>query len=227
MASSRATWPDPVIHGIVTDVPTSAGGDRAEAGGCVPRRFYSVEEAVRDLADVLLRGPLLARAYAGGLDRRLRERVMVAVSQVNVCTGCTRAHQSWARRAGVSAAELEGLRVGELECLDAQSRAAVAYAVVRAESHFAESVPWDLERSAREQLSAAELDQVDAVARAMALANLSLSTLTHRNPASRTGAGQHPVFAWVRSHTSGKLGSAREHSDLLAGLRGDGTGRAT
>ncbi len=36
-----------MIHGVVTDAPTAAGGDRAEAGGCVSRRFYSVEEAVQ------------------------------------------------------------------------------------------------------------------------------------------------------------------------------------
>ena len=227
MTSSNGTRPDPTIHGMVRDVPTSAGPARGEVGGCVPRRFYSVGEATRDIASVLLRGPLLARAYAGGLDRRLRERVMVAVSQVNACSECTRAHQSWARRAGVSPTELEALSVGDLERLDPRSRAAVTYAVARAESHFGESVPRDVEESAREHLSAGELNQIDAVARAMALANLSLSTLTGRKPASRTGAGQHPVFAWLWSHTSGKVGSARERSDLLAGLRGDGTGRAT
>lgn len=186
----------------------------------MPRRFYSVEEAARDFTNVLLRGPLLARAYAGGLDRRLRERVMVAVSQVNACSECTRLHQSWARRAGVSLTELDALRVGDLKTLDPRSRAAVSYAVARAERRFAEPVPPDVQQSAREHLSAGELDQVDAVARAMALANLSLSTLIERKPTPRTGAGRHPVFARVWSHTSGKVGSAGERSELLAGLSG-------
>jgi AhpD family alkylhydroperoxidase len=221
MTSSNGTRPETAAeHGTVSEVSDLAEADRGEVGGCVPRRFYSVGEATRDLADVLLRGPLLARAYTGGLDRRLRERVMVAVSQVNACSECTRVHQSWARRAGVSSTELEALRVGDLEPLDPRGRAAVSYAVARAERRFAESVPPDVEESAREHLSAGELDQVDAVARAMTLANRSVSTLTERGPTPRTGIGQHPVFARVWSHTSGKVGSAGERSELLAGLSG-------
>jgi len=221
MATPNGTRPETAIHHCtVSDVSTSVGADRGEVGDCVPRRFYSVEEAARDLVNVLLRVPLLARAYAGGLDRRLRERVMVAVSQVNACSECTRVHERWALRSGVSPTELEALRVGELEGLDPRSRAAVSYAVARAERRFAEPAPLDVEESAPEHLSAGELDQVDAVARAMALANLSLNTLTERKPPPGTGAGHHPVFARVWSHASGKVGSARERSELLAGLSG-------
>ena len=176
--------------GMPRGTPTSAEPDPglAAVGGCVPRRFFSVEEAVRDLASVLVRGPRLARAYAGGVDRRLRERVMVAVSQVNACDGCTRVHRSWARRSGVSPTELEALRAGELGRLDPRSRAAVSYAVEHAERRFAGSVPTDVERFAREHLSVSELTQVEAVARAMALANLSLNTLAAYKFPSRTRA---------------------------------------
>ena len=81
---------------------SSSGPDRSTvaAAACAPRRFASAEEAARDVANVLWRGPLLTRAYTGGLDSQLRERVMVAVSQVNACGGCTRVHRSWALRSG-------------------------------------------------------------------------------------------------------------------------------
>jgi AhpD family alkylhydroperoxidase len=146
----------------------------------MPRRFSSAAEAAHDIANVVLRGRLLARAYAGGLDSELRERVMVAVSQVNACGGCTRVHRRWALRAGVSSSELEALRAGDLEQLDARSRAAVVYAVERAEHRFAGSASTRLQEPAREHLSVRELEEIDAVARAMALANLSLNTLAAR-----------------------------------------------
>ena len=164
MTFQSVTGPESAIeHRPVGDVSHMPEADRGEGvGGCVPRRFYSAGEATRDLLDVLRRGHLLAGAYAGGLDRRLRERVMVAVSQVNACSECARVHRRWARRAGVSLAELEALRVGDLERLDPRSRAAVSYAVGRAESRFAEPLAGVAEGSAREHLSAQELGQVDA-----------------------------------------------------------------
>ena len=54
----------------------------------------------------------------------------------------------------------------------------------------------------------------------MALANLSLNTLAAGKLPSATGAAQHPVFARVWSHISGKVGSDKQRSELLAGLRG-------
>ncbi len=204
-----------------TDVVISAEDERGGAGAraCAPRRFFSAEEAARDVASVLLRGPLLARAYTGGLDSQLREQVMVAVSEVNSCGGCTRVHRSWALRSGVSSTELDALRAGKLDRLDPRSRAAVSYAVECAERRFAGSASPEIEKSAREHLSVRELNEVDAVARAMALANLSLNTLSARKP-SGTGAGRHPVFARVWSHMSARVGSDRQRSELLAGLRG-------
>ncbi len=229
MASPNRTRADTAARDrTLRDVPTSGEAAQGPVSGCVPRRFFSVEEAARDLANVLLRGPILARVYTGGLDRRLRERVMVAVSQVNECGGCTRVHQRWALRSGVSPTELEALRAGDLECLDPRSRVAVSYASARAEARFGEAAPALVEKSAREHLSADELRQVDAVARAMALANLSASTLTERKPALRTGVGQHPVFARVWSRVSGKVRSARDRSELLCratGARSRGPGR--
>jgi AhpD family alkylhydroperoxidase len=145
---------------------------------------------------------------------------MVAVSQVNACGGCTRVHGHWALRAGVPFAELEALLTGDLEHLDPRSRAAVSYAVDRAELRFEGSASPGIERSARKHLSASELKEVDAIARAMALANLSLNTLAAGKLPSARGATQHPVFARVWSHVSGKVGSDKQRSELLAGLRG-------
>ncbi len=102
---------------------------------------------------------------------------MVAVSQANQCSDCLRVHRRWALRAGVSESELDALRAGELDHLNPRSRAAVSYAVDLAQRRFAGSVSAETGGSAREHLSASELEQVEAIARAMAFANLTMNTL--------------------------------------------------
>lgn len=123
------------------------------------------------------RAASLTSAYLrGGLDPELRERVMIAVSRVNSCRGCTLVHERWAIRAGVTSDELEAIGLGDLAALDDRNRAAVVYATALAEARFREPIPADVAANAADQLTARELAAVDAVARAMALANLSVST---------------------------------------------------
>jgi AhpD family alkylhydroperoxidase len=168
----------------------------------------------------MARWPDLTRAYAGGLDGALRERVMVAVSRVNSCSGCARVHRRWALRSGVSSEELEALEDGDLGPLDARSRAAVTYAVELAERGFETSACRQTRKAAQEHLGEHELRMVEAVARAMTLANLSLSTLEALPCGRAMGREEHPVFARCWSRISGKAVSRREREELLAGLRG-------
>jgi AhpD family alkylhydroperoxidase len=143
-----------------------------------PRTFTSSGEALRGTLGVLGRaGPLAAVYLRGRLDAKLRERVMVAVSRVNACGGCTFVHERWAFRSGVTSDELAAIGLDDLAALDDRSRAAVLYATARAESRFSGPVPPDVVAQAARRLSPRELDAVEAVARAMALANLSVSTL--------------------------------------------------
>jgi len=145
-------------------------------------------EAAADIAALWVRAPVLAGVYLGRmLDPVLRERIMVAVSRVNACAGCTAVHERWALRAGVSAAELEAIGLGDLARLDDRSRAAVVYAAALAENRFCGTADRELAALARCHLGAAELRAVEAVARMMALANLSAGTLGR---ASRAGGRQ-------------------------------------
>ena len=145
--------------------------------GAGPRRFGSPWEALRDLAAVSRRaGPLVA-VYAGGrLDDALRERVMVAVSRVNACRGCTFVHTRWALRSGVTANELDAIGLDELGRLDRRSRAAIVYATTLAETRFQGSPPPEIAAAVAAELTPAELEAVEAIARMMALANLTAST---------------------------------------------------
>jgi AhpD family alkylhydroperoxidase len=142
-----------------------------------PRTFASPGEALSDIAGVVRRAVPLAGVYLrGDLDPELRERVMVAVSHTNACRGCSLVHERWAIRAGVSDDELESIGLGDLASLSARSRAAVLYATAAAEARFQQPMPTEVAAYAGEHLTSSELAAVDAIARAMSLANLSAST---------------------------------------------------
>jgi alkylhydroperoxidase AhpD family core domain len=143
-----------------------------------PRTFASPGEALSDIVGVLGRtGPLVAVYLRGRLDPELRERVMVAVSRINACRDCTFVHERWAIRSGVTSDELAAIGLSDFATLDDRSRAAVLFATARAESHFRGPVPSEVAAYASSQLTPKELAAVEAVARAMAVANLSVSTL--------------------------------------------------
>ncbi len=155
-----------------------------------PRTFSSPREAIGDLLGVALRSRPLAAAYLGGeLDPDLRERVMVAVSHVNSCRGCTFVHERWASRAGVSAEDLEAIGLGDLAGLEARDRAAIAYAAALAEARFRRPVDANLTAAAADLLTPGELAAVEATARAMALANLSANTAEELFDRLRSRAG--------------------------------------
>ena len=141
------------------------------------RTFASPAEWARDVVGLAQRsGPLAAVYLRGRLDATLRERVMVAVSRVNACGGCTFVHQRWALRAGVSGEELEAIGLGGLAALDERSRAAVVYASALAEGRFRHPLAPEVAAAAAERLSVDEMSAIEAVARLMALANLSVGT---------------------------------------------------
>lgn len=153
-------------------------GPTTQAPSRTPRTFASPTDAIRDLAGVVRRARLLTNAYLrGGLDPDLRERVMFAVSRVNSCRGCTFVHERWAGRAGVSPEDLEAIVMGDLGTLGERDRAAVVYAAALAETRFRGPIPADLAAGAADRLAPDELAALDAVARAMALANLSVNTV--------------------------------------------------
>lgn len=140
------------------------------------RRFGSLAEAARNLAGVAgVSGPLY-RVYRGSLDPALRERVMVAVSEANACAGCSRVHQRWALRAGVPDEDLKALGLGDLAGLDERSRVAIVVAVDRSQSGFFSGPPPEIAEAAASTFTVAELEEIEAVARAMTLANLTVGT---------------------------------------------------
>jgi AhpD family alkylhydroperoxidase len=107
---------------------------------------------------------------------------MVAVSRANACAGCSRVHQRWALRAGVTDEELEAIGLGDLARLNPADRAAVVYAVERSAAGFpgpigTPSPDPDISAALADHFSSEEARQLDAVARAITFANLSVGSL--------------------------------------------------
>jgi AhpD family alkylhydroperoxidase len=129
-----------------------------------------------DAIRLILAGPRLLAIYGRGrVDPALRERVMVAVARANACQGCTRVHEAWALRAGVSAEELELIGAGELAPLRAEERAAIVYATALAEAGLGH-VSADAQAVADDHLDSERRRDIEAVARLMTFANLSVNT---------------------------------------------------
>jgi len=190
------------------------------APGPAPRRFESPTAAVADFVATIAAARPLVRAYRGGLDSRLRECVMVAVSEVNACGGCTQVHRRWALHDGVSAQELDAIGAGDLACLDARTRAAVVYAGELAERRFRRPVSAEVAQAAARHHSPDDLEQVTAVARAMALANLTVTGLLSRRETPAGPPAAHPFFARVWSLMASLIVSDHRRAELLSGLSG-------
>lgn len=151
------------------------------ATGKGTRRFGSLGQVATNLASVVRVSPELWRVYRGDIPPALRERIMVAVSRANACAGCSRVHQRWALGAGVTDDELEALGLDDLKHLDARSRTAVVYAIERSTAGFpgpagAPSDDPTVATAMAEHFSPQEARQVDAVARGITFANLSVGS---------------------------------------------------
>lgn len=163
--------------------PTETTGPSKTTGpsGAIARRFDSPGQVAGDLAGLARVSPQLWRVYRGGTPPALRERIMVAVSQANACAGCSRVHQRWAVRAGVTDDELEALGLDDLAKLDPADRAAVVYAVERSTTGFpgpigAPSEDPEVTAAMKRHFTPDQTRQIDVVARSITFANLSVGT---------------------------------------------------
>lgn len=140
-------------------------------------RTYTAWRWATDAAQLAWASPRLLAIYRGArVNRALRERVMVSVSRANACGACTRVHEAWAIRAGVSAAELERIGAGELAVIPADQRAAIVYATALAESRFG-PIPDDVRVLADAHLDRERQRDIEVIARLMTFANLSMNSL--------------------------------------------------
>ncbi len=145
--------------------------------GSTPRT-YTVSELFRDLKRLAFRVPSLWAIWVGGrLPRALREKVIVAVAQVNACRMCEHAHTRMALASGVTDAELAALESMDERAFDRRTWLAIAYARERTKADFADISSAEEQDALQEALGAQTVRDVENVARVMTAANRIANTL--------------------------------------------------
>lgn len=139
-------------------------------------RTYTVPELLRDLRWLVSRVPSLWSIWVGGrLPRALREQIIVAVAQVNVCRMCEHAHTRMALEAGVSDAELAALESMDEQAFDRSTWLAIAHA--RAKADFVDDEASEPMADVAGTLGQQTTRDVEDVARVMTVANRIANTL--------------------------------------------------
>lgn len=205
------------VGGLALNLPSEAA-----ASADLRRRFIGPRHLLGELYHVMRSLPVLIGAYRGGVSSARREAVMVAVSQANACRACNTVHQRWAMRTGLPREELDAIGVGDLMAVDLPTRLAIMHATARAVSRFRAPAPPDVASAARTQLGERQLEQLEAIARFMSLANLSLNTLRAgwSEGSDRRRSGSRPFFARIWGLLGTRVISDDARHDLLAGLSG-------
>jgi AhpD family alkylhydroperoxidase len=140
------------------------------------RRYWSSpRRLVADLAwPFAHRADLRHAMRNSGVSPAFRERLMLAVTQVNACRYCSQFHAQEALKAGISAAETRAMLEGDLGIAPADELPALLYA-----QHWADS-DGRPDPAARSQLDAVygaeQADAIDTILSMIRLGNLAGNT---------------------------------------------------
>ena len=142
-----------------------------------PKPTFTVQEMLAALFELAPRLPRLLLAAAGPnrVDPRLREIVLLAVSEANRCRYCITAHGELAQGAGVSADERFALRERRWRDLPPRERAAVVSALRRAGFGIPDASPEDI--ALEEHFLPGEVAALAALVDFIRVANLSGTTV--------------------------------------------------
>lgn len=147
----------------------------------VPRVYGSPSEMIGGIGSVVRSLPQIWSAYRRRrIDPRLREKIMVAVSEVNACRACTWAHTRMAIQEGISDEELDQLQLPHGG--DRRQRVALTYAIARAEAGAHMAPDPEIERALADTFTAAERRDIDAILRLIINANRTSNTIEAHTP---------------------------------------------
>ena len=152
------------------------------------RRYHSIGSFLRDVGFIMRNRRAVRRLTRGGLEPKFRERLMLAVTQVNRCRHCSHAHTRAALKEGLSRETIAALLQGEFDDVPENELPALLYA-----QHWAESEGRP-EQDAVDALEAAYdaemVAQIDLVLRLIRTGNYmgnSLDYLLYRLSFGRLG----------------------------------------
>lgn len=121
--------PKPVFHafGRLVDVMQRARARSEEGTGFTKRTYQGFDELLADIRYMREHGGEIRNAV-GLIDRALRERLMLAVTQVNGCRYCAQHHARLALEEGVDEEEVAQLLAGDFVDAPPEQRTALLYA---------------------------------------------------------------------------------------------------
>lgn len=155
----------------------SARSTTTPSGVVFRKRVYDLAGLTRDLRGLRPIGRNVWAVYGRRrIDPAFRERLMVAVAEVNSCRYCSYAHHEWALVAGVDPAELDPAGGLHGHAQDPREAVAVAYVQTRAEAEFAPASP-GVEARLAEVFTAPERRDIETTARIMRIFNLAANTV--------------------------------------------------
>jgi AhpD family alkylhydroperoxidase len=142
-----------------------------------PKPTFTASEMVAALTDFLPHVPRLFAAVAGPgrIDPRLREIVLLAVSEAHACRYCRAAHRELAVGAGVTGEEMDALHAQRWRDLGPRDHAAVVSALRRAGFGVPEANADD--PALEEHFVPGEVAALAALVDAIRIANLSGNTV--------------------------------------------------
>jgi len=193
-----------------------------------PKPTFTIFEMLAALSELVPHLPRLVMAALGPkrIDPRLREVVLLAVSEANQCRYCRTAHGELARGAGVSEEEIDILRHRQWRDLPARERSAVISALRRAGFGLPDASPEDI--ALEEHFLPQEVAALAALVDFIRLANLSGNTVdmllarlrgSHRPRRDSTILSELAVASlWAVGAVPGAVGIAA--SGLRRRLRG-------
>lgn len=127
-------FPSVIFDGIGRAYTVLRGRGSGDARAGFSRRTYRhFRDAWADLREIVRRRAQLQRAFAL-LNPAFRERLMLAVTQVNRCRYCAQAHARMALESGLEQEEIEALLRGVIEGCPSEQALALLYA-----QHWAET----------------------------------------------------------------------------------------
>jgi AhpD family alkylhydroperoxidase len=137
-----------------------------------PRRFYHRStDLFRDLREIWReRRRIRAVTKGEGIDPALRERLMLAVTEVNGCRYCRYAHSRMALTAGLSEVELKELAAGNFQGSPPEQVPALLYA-----QHWAETdarPDAEARRRVVETYGSGQTEAIELTLRAIRVGNL-------------------------------------------------------
>ena len=142
------------------------------------RTFRSFSEFIREFKFILKNRDKIGELEKGKLiSDQFRQRIMMAVTEVNGCRYCSYYHSKQALKAGISSEELDSLLAGEIKNCPDKEKIALIYAQHWAEKKGKPDQEW--EQKLKSEYGAEKAEIINLAVRMINFGNLSGNTFDY------------------------------------------------